>query len=129
MRGKKKTANAVQKEAESQQMAYWWARKEAEREAGAVLHWDEDAGSRGTGAFVNIDGDQGRRSCGSRDDWRVVGELVHHSVDTRGAWWGEELQAVGEEGAVSLDLRRGRAASSAAEADLSSRRRKARRKE
>ena len=109
-------------------MADWWARKEAELGAGAVLRWDEDAGSRGTWAVVNIEGEQGRRSCGSRDDWRVVGQLVHHSVSTREAWWGEELQADGEEGTVALDLRRGRAASSAAEADLSSRRRKARRK-
>ena len=42
----------AEKELENEQMAHWWAKKEAEYEAGAIVAWDGDGGSSGSGAWV-----------------------------------------------------------------------------
>ena len=128
-RRKRQTAAAVEKQAEREQMAYWWARKRAEYEGGAVAQWSETGGSSGSGAWV-----AGRPSAVVREEvlncsWSggVRGEAVHHSVDTRAAWWGDRVTG-GDGGGVVLDLEAGRADAESNERAVRARTRRLRRK-
>ena len=41
---RRRSTVAVEKDLEREQMAFWWAKKEAEYEAGAIVGWDGDGG-------------------------------------------------------------------------------------
>ena len=112
-------------------MAYWWAKKEAEYASGAIVAWDGDAGSSSSGAWVTRDGTDRRRASFAEAWWSggVRGQRVHHSVNVRGAWWGDTVAEAAEDDEVVIDLGIGRAASAAAEADLTARARKVRKKQ
>ena len=116
---------------EEEQMAYWWAKKEAEYSSGAIVTWDGDGGSSGSGAWVTRDGSERRRASFAEAGWSgaVRGQRVHHSVDVRGAWWGDTVADAAGDDDVVIDLGIGRAASAAAEADLTARARKVRKKD
>ena len=116
----------MERDLEQDQMAYWWARKEAEYATGAVVVWNEDGGSSGSGAWLTRDGTERRRPSFAEAGWTggVRGQRVHHSVDVRAAWWGEtESHRTGDDEVV-IDLGEGRAASAAVEADYAARARK-----
>ena len=111
-------------------MAFWWAKKEAEYEAGAIVGWDGDGGSSGSGAWLTRGGTARKRPSFAEAGWsgEVRGQLVHHSVDVRAAWWGDTVDGGGGCEEVVADLGEGRSAAAAAEADLAARERKARRR-
>ena len=107
-----------------------WAKKEAEYEAGAIVTWDGDGGSSGSGAWVTRGGTARKRPSFAEGGWdgEVRGQLVHHSIDVRAAWWGDAAEGCSVEGGEVADLGAGRAADAASRADLAARARKARRR-
>ena len=127
---RKTTASKAEKELESEQMAFWWAKKEAEYEAGAIVMWDGDGGSSGSGAWVTRGGTARKRPSFAEGGWDggVRGQLVHHSVDVRAAWWGDTVGGGGSGSERVADLGAGPAADAPSRADLAARARKARRK-
>ena len=127
---RKTTTSRHEKELEGEQMAFWWAKKEAEYEAGAIVGWDGDGGSSGSGAWVTRGGTARKRPSFAEGGWDggVRGQRVHHSVDVRAAWWGDTASSSGAGGSEVADLGAGRAADAADRADLAARARKARRK-
>ena len=95
-----------------------------------MVAWSEEGGASGSGAWLTRDGTSRRRPSFAEAGWSggVRGQVVHHSVDVRGAWWRDTETHRHVDDEVILDLGDGRAASAAAEADLTARTRKAARK-
>ena len=122
--------NKREREREREQMAYWWAKKKAEYDGGAIAQWDADGGGSGSGAWRDGRPDGERRSALVAEGWTggIRGEVTHHSVGVREAWWGDHVaQDRGGSGAV-LDLEAGRLAASSDEAAVRARARRARRR-
>ena len=111
-------------------MAYWWARKKAEYDAGLVASWDAEGGSSGSGAWIRHPPAVGERADRLGEGWAggVRGQVVHHSVSVGAAWWGDTLPSVGSGGGLVLDLEAGRNAAALDEASLRARAQRARRR-
>ena len=111
-------------------MAYWCARKRAEYDGDVAAQWDAGGGSSGSGGWANSRLDRERRGELLAAGWTggVRGEVAHHSVGVREAWWGDHV--VDEKGGSGpvFDLEAGREAVGLDEAARRARARKAKRK-
>ena len=128
-RGSQSAANR-ERQLEREQMAYWWARKKAEYEGGLVARWDAEGGSSGSGGWAGDRPDRERRGDLLAAGWTggVRGEVAHHSVGVREAWWGDHVTETRGGSGLVLDLEAGREAVGLDEAARRARARKAKRK-